>query len=166
MQRPYKMAKFDKQSLPKKKKKFFGMTLLHVHAQAHIGFGLSMRAFIKKCACEGFEISYMDSSWKNRQHTFFFFRILSLSGAMPLWKNQNAIWCMPYLMNPACWGFEISYMDSSCKNSWPTFFFFSCPSYLELWPFEKIRMKSCRQDISESIWARGLKLGQLIGDDE
>ena len=33
-------------------------------------------------------------------------------------------------------------------------------------PFEKIRMKSCQQDISKSIWARGLKLGQLIGDDK
>ena len=27
-------------------------------------------------------------------------------------------------------------------------------------------MKSCQQDISKSIWARGLKLGQLIGDDD
>ena len=32
--------------------------------------------------------------------------------------------------------------------------------------FEKIRMKYFQQDISKSIWARGLKLGQLIGDDE
>ena len=27
-------------------------------------------------------------------------------------------------------------------------------------------MKSCQQDISKSIWARGLKLGQVVGDDE
>ena len=40
-----------------------------------------------------------------------------------------------------------------------------CP-FLELCPFEKIRMKSCGQDISKSIWAWGLKIGQLIGDDE
>ena len=47
------------------------------------------------------------------------------------------------------------------------FFFLSELSpFLELCPFEKIRMKSCQQDISKSIWARGLKLGQLIGDDE
>ena len=32
--------------------------------------------------------------------------------------------------------------------------------------FEKIRMKFFQQDISKSIWARGLKLGQLIGDGE
>ena len=41
---------------------------------------------------------------------------------------------------------------------------------MALWKFghfeKKIRMKSFQQDISKSIWARGLKLGQLIGDDE
>ena len=41
----------------------------------------------------------------------------------------------------------------------------------ELWPFEylgilKKTMKSFQQVILKSIWARGLKLGQLIGDDE
>ena len=47
------------------------------------------------------------------------------------------------------------------------YFFLSelCP-FLELCPFEKIRKKSCQQDILKSIWARGLKLGQLIGDEE
>ena len=46
---------------------------------------------------------------------------------------------------------------------------FSCLSYLPFWsydPLKKIRMKSCQQDILNSIGARGLKLGQLIGDDE
>ena len=47
----------------------------------------------------------------------------------------------------------------------PYFFFLSELSpFLEFCPFEKIRMKSCQQDILKSIW--GLKLGQLIGDDE
>ena len=46
------------------------------------------------------------------------------------------------------------------------FFLSEFPPFLELCPFEEIRMKSCQQDISKSIWARGLKLGQLIGDDE
>ena len=47
------------------------------------------------------------------------------------------------------------------------FFFLSELSpFLELCPFENISMKSCQQDISKSTWARGLKLGQLIGDDE
>ena len=38
---------------------------------------------------------------------FFLVRVTSLSGVMPLWKNQNEIWCMPYLVNHACQGFEI-----------------------------------------------------------
>ena len=46
------------------------------------------------------------------------------------------------------------------------FFLSKLSPFLELCPFEKIRMKSCQQDISKSIWARDLKLGQLIGDDE
>ena len=33
--------------------------------------------------------------------------------------------------------------------------------FRELCPVEKIEMKSCQQDISKSIWARDLKLGQL-----
>ena len=117
----------------------------------------------------GFWNFIMDSSWKNSWLTFFLVRVISLSGIMPLWKNQNEIWCMPYLMNCACLGFEISYVDSSWKNSWHVYFF-SWQSYLPFWnlelcPFEKFRMESCQQDISKSIWARGLKLGQLIEDD-
>ena len=38
--------------------------------------------------------------------------------------------------------------------------------FLELCPFEKIRMKSCQQDISKSVLTWGLNLGQLIGDVE
>ena len=74
---------------------------------------------------------------------------------------------MPYLMNRACYGLEISYMDSSWKTKSEYFLFLSELSpFLELWPFEKIRMKSCQQDVSQSVWARGLKRGQLIGDDK
>ena len=39
------------------------------------------------------------------------------------------------------------------------FFLSELSPFLKLCPFEKIRMKSCQQ-------AMGLKLGQLIGDDE
>ena len=47
--------------------------------------------------------------------------------------------------------------------------FFSFPSYLPFWSYDPLKIfekKSCQQDISKSIKARGLKLGQLIGDDE
>ena len=46
---------------------------------------------------------------------------------------------------------------------------FSCPSYLPFWSYaslKKIRMKSCQQNISKTVWATGLKLVQLIGDDK
>ena len=36
----------------------------------------------------------------------------------------------------------------------------------ELWPFEKIWMKSCQQNISKLIEATALKPGELIGIDE
>ena len=38
----------------------------------------------------------------------------------------------------ACQGFEISYMDSSWKNSWRTFFF-SCPCYLHFWSYALLK---------------------------
>ena len=42
----------------------------------------------------------------------------------------------------------------------PYFIFLSeLPPLLKLCPFEKTSMKSCGQDISKSIWGRGLKLG-------
>ena len=36
----------------------------------------------------------------------------------------------------------------------------------ELWPFEKIKMKSCQQNITKAIEARALKPGEYIGIDE
>ena len=51
--------------------------------------------------------------------------------------------------------FEISYMDTSWKNSWHTFFFLSELSpFLELCPLEKIRMKSDSCHISRTVHAR------------
>ena len=52
------------------------------------------------------------------------------------------------------------------KIAHPCFFLSELSAFLELCPFEKIRMKSCQQDISKSVWARDLKLNQLIGDNE
>ena len=47
-------------------------------------------------------------------------------------------------------------------------YLFSCPSYLPFWSYAPLKKSEwnlvCK--ISQSIWARGLKLGQLIGDDE
>ena len=46
----------------------------------------------------------------------------------------------------------------------PYFFLVRVVSLSGVMPPSKIRMKSCQQAISKSILARGLKLGQLIGD--
>ena len=35
---------------------------------------------------------------------------------------------------------------------------------MALWKFKLFKI--CQQDIAKTIWAMGLKLGQLIGDDE
>ena len=53
------------------------------------------------------------------------------------------------------------------KIAEPYLFFLSELSpFLELCSLEEIRLKSYQQEISKSIWARGLKLCQLIEDDE
>ena len=62
------------------------------------------------------------------------------------------------------WNFIYGFLME--KKLTHVFFLSELSPFLELCPFEKIWTKSCQQDISKSIWARGLKLGQLIGDDE
>ena len=46
------------------------------------------------------------------------------------------------------------------------FFLYELSPFLELCPFVLIRKKFCQQDISKSILAMGLKLGELIEDDK
>ena len=47
-------------------------------------------------------------------------------------------------------------------------YFFSCLSYLPFWSYAPLKKSEWNlvSKISQSIWARGLKLGQLTGDDE
>ena len=77
------------------------------------------------------------------------------------WNLMHAISYEPCMLG--FWNFIYmihTYMDSSWKNSWPVFFFlFELSLFLEIFPFEKIRIKSYQQDISKRIWAMGLKLG-------
>ena len=51
-----------------------------------------------------------------------------------------------------------------CYHEHVSAIFVAILNFYQLWPFENLGI--CRQDISKTIWARGLKLGQLIGDDE
>ena len=46
------------------------------------------------------------------------------------------------------------------------FFLTGLRPFSELWPFEKIRMQSCQQNISKTIEARALKLDEYTGSDE
>ena len=99
-------------------------------------------------------------------------RFFSCLSYLPFWSYaplKKTKWNLMHAISfkPCMLGFWNSYMDSSWKNSWPVFFFLvrviSLSGVMPLW---KIRMKSCQQGILKTIWARGLKLGQLIGDDE
>ena len=89
---------------------------------------------------------------KIAEHVFFFLVwVISLSGVMPFWKNQNEIWCMPYLMNHACQGRVLKFhiWIPHRKTADPFFFLSRLSPFLKLWPFEKISMKSCQQDIQK-----------------
>ena len=142
----------------------------------HIGFELCVRPSVQNMHGISYEPCMLIYIWiphgKIADTHFFFFlvRVISISEVMSLWKKSewnlmHVISCEPCMLG--FWNF-IYYKDSSWNNSWSIFFFFflsELSPFLELCPFEKIRMKSCQQDISKRIWA-GLKLGQLIRDDE
>ena len=77
-------------------------------------------------------------------HFFSSLSYLPFWSYVPVKKEWNLMHAISYEL--ACYGFEISYMDSWWKNSWPVFCFLSELSpFLELCPIEKIRMKSCQQ---------------------
>ena len=106
----------------------------------------------------GFSISYMDSSWKNSWHTSFFLSELSpflvLASVCPfvtLFDACHILWTM----HARVLKFHIS--DSSWKNSGHASFFLSELSpFLELWPFDKIRLKSsyepCMLVLKFHVW--------------
>ena len=73
------------------------------------------------------------------------------------WNLMHAISNEPCMLG--FWNFIYGFLMEK-------FFLSELSPFLEFCPFEKIRMKSCQPDIPKSIWARGLKLGQLIGDNE
>ena len=58
--------------------------------KGHIAFGLSIRR-LQNLLRYSFEISYMDSSSKNKGHFFFKVWIIPLCGVMPLLKGHNEI---------------------------------------------------------------------------
>ena len=98
---------------------------------------------------------------------FFFVRVISLSGVMPLWiKSQwNLMYATSY--EPCRLGFWNFKMDFSWKNSWSIFFSF--PSYLPFWSYAPLKKSEWHlvSEISSKLFELGgLKLGQLIRNDE
>ena len=109
----------------------------------------------------------MDSSWKNCWRMFFFLSELSpFLELCPFEKIRTKSDACHILWTVHARVLKFHIWISHGKIADLYFFFLSELSpFLELYLFEKIWMKFCQQDISKSIWARGLKLGQLIGDD-
>ena len=60
---------------------------------------------------------------------------ISLPGGMPLWKNGNEIWCMPYLMNTMVLKFHIWIPHGKIADP----YFFSCLSYLPFWSYAPLK---------------------------
>ena len=138
----------------------------------HIGFGLSVRACVhlsvrasfrqEPCMLGFWNFIYGFPMEKYLTHNFF-----SCPSYLPFWSYapSNKI----QTKSDAChiWSFEISFMDSLWKNSWPFFFF--CLSCLPFWSYALLKNSEWNlvtKIFWKSIWARGLKLGQLIGDDK
>ena len=123
----------------------------------HIGFGLSVRASVhqKPCMLGFWNFIYGFLVEKYLTHIFF-----SCPSYLPFWSYAplNKI----RMKSDAChilWTVHARVLKfPRGKIADPYFVFLSeLPPFLELCPFEKIRMKSCPQDISKGIWARGLK---------
>ena len=97
----------------------------------------------------------------NLKHVFFLVRVISLSGVMPFWKNPNEIWCMPCLMNLACfeevggaYWFQVvrlsarqepcmlgfwNFIYGFLMEKYLTHVFFSCPSHLPFWSYAPLK---------------------------
>ena len=137
----------------------------------HIGFGLCVCACVhssKTVHARVLEFHIWIPHAKIADTHFF-----SCQSYLCIWSyaplktsKRNLMHAISY--EPCMLGFWNFIMDSSWKNSWPLFFFLvrviSLSGVMPFW--KKIRMKSCQQDTSKSIWARGLKLDQLIRGDE
>ena len=134
----------------------------------HIGFGLCVCASIGPRTVHARILKF--HIWiphgKIFDTRFFLVQVMSLSGVMPfekIWMTSDAchiLWTMhARVLKFLMWIPHGKIADTYLFLVWVI-------SLSGVTPFEKIRMKSCQQDISKSIWARGLKLGQLIGDDK
>ena len=126
----------------------------------HIGFGLC-DCPLKNHACQGFEISYMDSSWKNIWHTFFscpeLSPFLELCPFEKIWTKSHACHIL-WTVHARVLKFHIWIPHGKIADLYFFLVWVIC-----LWKNQH-EIFSARN--SKNIWARGLELGQLIGNDE
>ena len=105
----------------------------------HIGFGLSVRLFVKTRARSGFEISYMDSSWKNSWHTFFFF-LSELSPFLELFpfekiRTKSDACHILWTVHARVLKFHLWIPHGKVAD----LYFFPCPSYLPFWSYAPLK---------------------------
>ena len=111
---------------------------------------------------------YIDSLWKNSWHMFFFLSELSpfleLCPFEKIRMKSDACHIL-WTVHARVLKFHVWIPNGKIADS----YVYSCRSYLafwRLWPIKNLGILFCKHYLSKSIWARGLKLGQLIGDDE
>ena len=132
--------------------------------KGHIGFGLSVRACV--CSSKTMHTSVLKfHKWIPHGKIFdaCFLLVWSYTPLNKIWMKSDACNIL-WTVHARVLKFHIWIPRG--KIAALIFFLSELPPFLELCPFENIRMKSCQQDISKSIWARGLKLVHLIRDDE
>ena len=133
--------------------------------KGHLGFGLSLCPF--KSLFDACYILWTVHARVLKFHLWFphgkiadthFFLVLShLLEWCPFEKirMKSDVYHILWTVHVGFWSFIYGFL---MEIAVPYFFLVRVISLSGVMPFEKIRMISCQQDISKSIWARGLKL--------
>ena len=137
----------------------------------HIDFGLSVRPSIRSSRTVHARVLIFHT-WvpheKQSWYTFLFLYVLS--PFLELCPSEKKIKMKSDACHILCTvharALKFHIWIPHGKKGDPFIFLSELSPFLELCPFEKIRMKSCQQYISKTRWAIGLNLGQLIGDDK
>ena len=115
IQRPYKMAKFEKQLF--NQKKFFGMTLLHAHLNISILLMQSIRNLQQKLWYKLISLymhkqnPYLKANRKKMAH----FKKLLFCQKTFFWHQTSLCKCS---MSPYCVGKVLNCFGTSCGTSW------------------------------------------------
>ena len=116
IQRPYKMAKFEKQ-LFNQKKFFFGMTLLHAHAQyIYIVNAKYQKPSVKALVQVDFPVyAQAKSLFKSKQEKNGSFQKAVILSETIFWHQTSSCKCS---MSLYCVGKVLNCFGTSCGTSW------------------------------------------------